>query len=193
MEVDQRRNDILIVDDLFSSQELATFLGAAESATFDRQDLGRGAYTARERAIVDSIEIADLLWLKLEPLLPQLGTWFSGAGTPRLDPPVDQWEFVGCNPRTRFYRYGLGGSFLRHEDEPWKPGRSTRSVLTVLVYLPVDDCVGGETVIDGEVVAVISGRVAVFQHGVLHEGRPVERGQKLVLRNDVVASTEADF
>jgi len=57
----------------------------------------------------------------------------------------------------------------------------------VLVYLPTDEpCVGGETVIDGEVVSAEPGRVVVFPHDLLHEGRPVESGQKLVLRNDII-------
>ena len=60
-------------------------------------------------------------------------------------------------------------------------------MLTVLVYLPAGGCDGGETVIDGETVPVADGRVVVFDHGLLHEGKPVERGEKLVLRNDIVA------
>jgi len=41
-------------------------------------------------------------------------------------------------------------------------------------------------VIDGEVVSAEPGRVVVFPHDLLHEGRPVESGQKLVLRNDII-------
>jgi len=59
-------------------------------------------------------------------------------------------------------------------------------MLTLLLYLPVGGCEGGETVIDGETVAVVDGRIVLFEHGLRHEGKPVERGQKLVLRNDVV-------
>ncbi len=86
----------------------------------------------------------------------------------------------------------MGGSFSSHEDEPWAPDESRRSLLTVLVYLPTEEaCIGGETVIDGEVVPVEPGRIVVFDHGLLHEGKPVERGRKLVLRNDVVAGSPA--
>jgi len=54
-------------------------------------------------------------------------------------------------------------------------------------YLDVDNCQGGETVVEGEVVAPGEGRVAVFEHGLRHEGRPVVRGTKTLLRNDVLA------
>lgn len=50
---------------------------------------------------------------------------------------------------------------------------------------------GGETVIDGEVVPVVDGRIVLFEHSLLHEGRPVERGAKIVLRNDIVAKADA--
>ncbi|MGH1489853.1 MAG: 2OG-Fe(II) oxygenase [Acidimicrobiales bacterium] len=94
---------------------------------------------------------------------------------------------VRCNPRSRFYRYGLGGDFAPHQDEPWRPNESIISLLTVLVYLPAGGCQGGETVIDGEVVQVRDWRVAMFDHRLRHEGKPVEVGEKLVLRNDIVA------
>lgn len=64
-------------------------------------------------------------------------------------------------------------------------------MLTLLLYLPAGGCEGGETVIDGETVAVVEGRIVVFDHGLLHEGKPVERGQKLVLRNDIVARSDS--
>lgn len=86
------------------------------------------------------------------------------------------------------YRYGIGGDFAPHYDEAWKPGPFERSMLTVLVYLPAGGCLGGETVIDGEVVHVADWRVAIFDHRAQHEGKPVERGEKLVLRNDVIAA-----
>jgi hypothetical protein len=89
------------------------------------------------------------------------------------------------------YRYSIGGDFAPHQDEPWRPDPSTRSMLTILVYLPAGGCLGGETVVDSEVVHVRDWRVAIFDHRLLHEGKPVESGHKLVLRNDVIAETAA--
>lgn len=189
MQFERRRRDIRVLDSALSETDLAAISDAAASADFEPQDLNRGAFTARQRAVVESPQIAELLWDAVSPYLGRPGEWFGGPGTPRLDPPIDEWTFLGCNPLSRFYLYSMGGAFSEHEDEPWRPDESRRSLLTLLAYLPTEECVGGETVIDGETVAVKSGRIVVFDHGLLHEGKPVERGTKLVLRNDIVAAS----
>ncbi len=189
MHLDRRRKDIAILDGALSSESMAILGRSAASAEFESQDLNRGAFTARRRAVVESPQIAGLLWEAVSPYLGRPAEWFGGPGMPRLDPPIDEWSFLGCNPRSRFYSYSMGGTFSEHEDEPWRPDSLRRSLLTLLAYLPTDGCVGGETVIDGETVAVEPGRIVLFDHGLLHEGKPVERGTKLVLRNDVVAGS----
>ncbi len=189
MTASQVRPDILVLDDALSGDNLAVISEVARSAHFVSQDLNRGAFTARQRAAVESPQIAELLWDAVSPHLGRPAEWFGGPGMPRLDPPIDEWSFLGCNPRSRFYSYSMGGTFSEHEDEPWRPDSSRRSLLTLLAYLPTDGCVGGETVIDGDTVAVEPGRIVLFDHGLLHEGKPVERGTKLVLRNDVVAGS----
>lgn len=179
-----------MLDDVFAAADLATLTDAVESAEFETQALGPGGLRSRHRAVIEQESIALLLWERLRAHIPAPTRWSSDT-LAHLDPPAGQWTAVGCNPRTRIYRYGLGGSFSPHQDEPWRPRPSTRSMLTVLVYLSEDDCVGGETVVDGEVVSVRNGRVAVFNHDLLHEGKPVERGSKTVLRSDVVFSARA--
>lgn len=186
--VDQRRRDILVLDDVFSREQLALLSAAVQSEQFEPQDLGRGQISRRERAVLDDDELAQMMRTQIGLHLPPIPDWFAGQGTPLLEPTIENWVAVGCNPRSRIYRYSMGAAFSEHRDEPWKPDADTRSMLTVLVYLPTGGCEGGETVIDGETVGVADGRVVVFDHGLLHEGKPVESGQKLVLRNDVVAS-----
>lgn len=186
------RPGVVVVDDLFTSTELEAVAVEMGKLRFEEQDLGRGVIGRRHRASTESPELAGLIWGRLAPHLPPVSAFFSGGpGTPRLDPTLDQWEAVGCNARMRAYRYGMGASFSEHEDEPWRPDAEHRTMLTVLIYLPCGGCEGGETVIDGFVVPVIEGRTVVFDHGLLHEGRPVERGNKLTLRSDVVASPAA--
>jgi len=189
VKAERSRHDILVLDGALSPETLDDLAGLARTASFESQDLNRGAFTARQRAVVESLQIAELLWTAVSPYLGRPAEWFGGPGAPRLDPPIDEWSFLECNPRSRFYSYSMGGTFSEHEDEPWRPDASRRSLLTLLAYLPTDRCVGGETVIDGETVAVEPGRIVLFDHGLLHEGKPVERGMKLVLRNDVVAGS----
>ena len=179
---------VVVLDDLFATHELTDIAEQAGSLSFEEQDLGRGVIGRRYRASTDAPDLAGLIWERLAPVLPPVSAFFSGGpGTPKLDPSIEHWVAEGCNPRLRVYRYGMGASFSEHEDEPWRPDASRRTMLTVLIYLPCGGCEGGETVIEGHVVPILEGRVVVFDHGLLHEGRPVERGNKLTLRTDVVA------
>lgn len=182
----QPRPGMMVLDGILGDDDLEWLSAVVASLNFEDQEIGRGVLASRQRALSGDPAIASLLWSRLEPVLPPVSTWLDSV-TRRLDPPLEFWRAVGCNPRTRFYRYRVGASFSMHEDEPWRPNSHTRSLLTVLAYLPCGGCDGGETVIDGEVVQPIDGRVVVFDHALAHEGRPVERGSKIVLRSDVIA------
>lgn len=188
--VEWRRQGILVLDDVFDDGELAILSSIASTSLFEEQELGRGLTPARsrQRAQAESQEVANILWWHLAEHVSPLARWFDGRHHGiRLHPEIDRWVPSECNSRSRLYRYRIGADFREHEDEAWRPKRNVRSFLTVLVYLPTDEpCVGGETVIDGEVVAVKPGRIVVFPHDLLHEGRPVESGKKLVLRNDII-------
>lgn len=143
----------------------------------------------REHTSTDAPAIAALLWERLAPHLPPLSDWFEPDRAPRLSPPIEAWHLQGCNDRIRYYRYGKGDRFAPHVDESHRFSPLERTLLTVLIYLPTPEpCTGGETVVNGEVIPVELGRAAIFDHRLLHEGRPVEAGQKLVLRTDLVAA-----
>ena len=45
----------------------------------------------------------------------------------------------------------------------------------------------------GEAIVVKDWRIALFDHRLPHEGKPVDHGSKLVLRNDIVASAAASL
>jgi hypothetical protein len=188
-QIEWRRPDIAIVDRVLKPDALVYLSEVANRAIFETRPLGRAVLRERDRSVSDDPFIADLLWRCLAPLMPSVANWFSSAAHAAIDPPGNERQASGCNPRSRIYKYELGASFPPHTDEPWRRDETTRSVATVLVYLPAGSCVGGETVIDGEVIPVVDGRIVVFGHGLLHEGRPVERGTKIVLRNDIVATT----
>ncbi|MCP3883015.1 MAG: hypothetical protein GY701_32145 [Sulfitobacter sp.] len=189
MQVHRRRPEIAVLDDVFTDEDKRVIGAAASAARFETQALGpRRMGRARERAVINDNPVAELLWQRIEPVVRPISSWFPEPPG-HLTPPIENWEATSCNPRTRFYRYSLGGDFAPHQDEPWRPDQTTRSMLTVLVYLPAGGCTGGETVVDTEVVQVQDWRVAIFDHRLRHEGKPVENGQKLVLRNDVIATT----
>jgi hypothetical protein len=185
-----RGKGVFVADGLLSDNDLAQLdpLGAE----FDIQRIGGGVARdglpeRREHASSDDGVAAALLWARLAPVLPPLPDWYANDALTNLDPPLARWSAVGCNPRIRYYRYQLGDRFAPHYDEPYRSRPASRTFLTVLVYLPTAvPCVGGETLVNGEVIEVFAGRIAVFDHRLIHEGRPVEGGSKLVLRTDIV-------
>lgn len=117
----------------------------------------------------------------------------------------------GLNRRWRVYRYERGHRFLPHLDDAYEASivdagggvatdPSRRSLLTVLVYL-TGGLAGGETrfwLPDRGLesfrhvsVEPVAGDALLFFHGshplsLIHEGCPVERGVKYVLRGDVL-------
>lgn len=126
------------------------------------------------RVILDDPARADALWQRLAPHVPR--TW-------------QQWHAVGLNERFRFYRYTPGQYFRWHRDGAYVRDPRERSLLTLMLYLS-DDLEGGTTDFDTRVdefhVAPVTGTALVFEHHLRHQGAPVERGVKLVLRTDVM-------
>ncbi|HET7489493.1 MAG TPA: 2OG-Fe(II) oxygenase [Acidimicrobiales bacterium] len=181
---------LLVADGLFAGVA-DEFRAAVEAVPLEIQRVGLarvdGLPERRSRGTTTEPSIPALLWPLLEPVLPPLPEWFDAGETPQLDPPVTSWRAVGCNPMTRVYRYSLGERFAPHVDRPWRPTPARRSFLTVLVYLPSGaPCLGGETVVYGTAVTCTDWRCVTFDHRLLHEGRPIEKGEKLVVRSDVV-------
>jgi hypothetical protein len=94
---------------------------------------------------------------------------------------------VGANPRLRLYRYEVGQRHGTHWDTVVELESGARSLLTLVFYLN-DDFVGGDTDFPElkERIAPQTGRALLFQHRILHEAMLVERGEKFVLRTDVL-------
>lgn len=99
------------------------------------------------------------------------------------------WARAGLNERLRFYRYEVGQAFRWHRDGAFVREAGERSALTLLLYLN-DDFEGGATELDlGTRVLPVrprAGAALIFEHDVRHQGAPVTRGTKYVLRTDVM-------
>lgn len=156
------------------------------------------AFRDNGRIEFESEEVANLLWLRLRPFVPEE---IPGEG------PAFRCA-LGCSPRIRVYRYAPGQRFGQHVDGSRdEPSLGGRTHFTVLVYLnggekdPERRVRGGETCFwkdkDGNPTTMVLAfpptlGVCLFHgHGnecMIHEGAPVQSGAKYVLRTDVVYS-----
>lgn len=130
------------------------------------------------RVMVDDAELANAWYARAQDALCQL--WFG-------------WRVVGLNERLRFYRYDVGQRFAPHTDGCFERDNGERSFFTFMVYLN-DGFDGGATAFHQRhpslLVTPERGKALVFYHRQLHEGMPVARGRKYVLRTDVMYRRE---
>jgi prolyl 4-hydroxylase len=131
------------------------------------------------RVMLDDPELAQELWPRLMPHMPER----IGAFSP-----------VGLNERFRFYRYEPGQQFDWHRDGAFFRSDEEQSMLTLLFYLN-EDCEGGTTdfnYVSTHELQVVpqTGMGLVFSHPLYHRGAPVISGRKYVLRTDVMYRRE---
>jgi predicted 2-oxoglutarate/Fe(II)-dependent dioxygenase YbiX len=126
------------------------------------------------RVILDDADLAKMWWERARESLNE--KWFD-------------WHAVGLNERFRFYRYDVGQRFAPHTDGCFERPNGERSFFTFMVYLN-GDMEGGETAFHRRHpplrVTPERGKALVFFHRQLHEGLPVTKGRKYVLRTDVM-------
>ena len=124
------------------------------------------------------------LWERVRPRVPATMSREDERTGQRLEmSPCGVFEPV------RVYRYEVGQHFGLHQDQSYFRDDGARSLLTLMVYLN-DGFGGGETDFPEQERRVVPrrGEALLFQHMLLHAGRPVTSGTKLVLRSDVLFS-----
>jgi hypothetical protein len=140
-------------------------------------------YRDNDRLVFDDARLASDVFDRVRPHLPE-----------QLDVDGERWLLVGLNERFRACRYAGGQSFCIHRDGA-HVAADRRSHLTLQIYLDaVPELIGGRTRFyrsrhGGEPIAAIAPRVGtgiVFDHRTWHDGEPVARGIKHVLRTDVM-------
>ena len=104
--------------------------------------------------------------------------------------PSGMYTPVGINPLMGISKYKPGGRFGLHTDSCHAESDQWVGMHTVLLYL--NDADGGETALyddDSRHVYTVlpkTGRMLVFYHHTLHEGKAVVSGHKYVLRTEVM-------
>lgn len=129
------------------------------------------------RVMYDDTDLAAELWRRLEP---------------NADREFGPWRAVGLNERFRLYRYEESQYFRWHRDGHFRRSTNERSFMTVMLYLS-DDFEGGTTDFKGggeQRVVPETGTFLLFDHRLQHQGSPVKRGVKYVLRTDLMYRRE---
>jgi len=174
------RHHVITIRGALTPQDCAALTAFAEGIGFSDAPIttAAGFVMAPEirnntRVMVDDPARAAELWQRLSPHIP---AFLNGC------------RALGLNERFRFYRYDRGEKFAWHYDGPYSRPNGECSRLTLMLYLN-DDFEGGATEFQLDewlVVQPEAGMVLLFDHPVLHQGSPVTRGRKYVLRTDVM-------
>ena len=179
---------IFLLRGLLGAEECESFIALGERAGYEPAPVSTDGGAVLDpqrrdsaRLIHEDPTLASRLWERVRPFIPL------GQGG---------WRAVGLYECFRLYRYDPGQKFDRHFDGYIERGGEC-SHLTLLIYLN-DDFEGGQTRffpfhLDREVtVGPRRGTAVVFLHRQLHEGAPVLRGRKYVLRTDVMYRPAGD-
>jgi len=167
-----------IEKNFLTNEECLDYIKLAESIGFEEAMIQFGKTQVMNkdirdnyRVVLDSDEIAENIWGRIKYLIPNL----------------DGWEAIGVNERFRFYRYEYGQQFKVHVDGPHRRDNGERSWVTAIIYLN-DDFDGGSTqFLDPfEIVNPETGSMLLFKHRQLHQGDPVTKGRKYVMRTDIM-------
>ena len=194
---------IWAISNFLSERECQNWVHHVEtSVTLEHlKQRGTRYMAAREccRAHRNDPDMADRLFQRLQACLPHRHDDDCHNDETSSLPPSNP---LSCNPNLRLYKYLPGHSFGPHVDESVVVGTG-RTKLTVLIYL--SNCHGGETRFEVPPNIVVrsggralpeniafapkAGSLLLHLHGddcLLHQGDPVIRGTKYVLRSDVV-------
>lgn len=195
---------ISAIDNFLSQEECCRWIDWGLKTGFEeakQKQTAEMAFRDNGRIEFESEEIAQTIWLRLRPFVPEA---IGSASASR--------RALGCSPRIRVYRYVRGQRFGQHVDGSRdEPSLGGRTHFTVLVYLnggdrdlPENQIKGGETVFwkdrGGNPTTVAlsfpptRGMCMFHGHGdecMIHEGATVLDGVKYVLRTDAVYEHDA--
>jgi predicted 2-oxoglutarate/Fe(II)-dependent dioxygenase YbiX len=179
-ELDGRNPLVLMLPHLVDAETCARLIGIIERLgpapapiTTAAGFVMRPDIRNNDRVMFDDTALAAQLFERVRPHLPE-----------RLE--VD-WRICATNERFRCYRYQPGQYFAPHYDGAFQRNPRERSLLTMLVYLNACEAGGSTRFLDLDLeVEPQPGAALLFNHFLLHEGAPVVKGTKYVLRTDVM-------
>lgn len=176
---------LIQIDDVFTLNECKSLIETAESKDMHLVDSGVAQYF---RVILDDEQLAAKLYKRLYKFIPKT---------------VDGKRVVGLNSVFRFSKYIRGGDFKMHKDGVNQDSKGNRSILTLNIFLN-DNFEGGETDFFYSPMSGIpdendlrysvkpkSGRGALFYAQQYHRGNLITKGEKWLIRTDVMVTDVA--
>ncbi|EJF66004.1 hypothetical protein DICSQDRAFT_177393 [Dichomitus squalens LYAD-421 SS1] len=192
-------DQILLIDDFFSPEECKTYVKFIDGLPLELTPPKKKGEADRvnQRISIPSIDFAQKLYAVLAPHLPE----FPYPAWVKKPAGATARAAHSCNSNIRLYKYTTGQYFGPHYDDSVRDTETgAKSEWTLLIYLTgaQDGVEGGETVFYKEqrgrpgqaiVPPLTRGQALLHRHGqdcLLHEGSPVKKGSKYVLRSDLM-------
>jgi len=170
-------DDAFLLHNVLSQQECDHHIAYAEQAGFERAtvSLAEGpklitGIRNNQRLTQENADLARSLWERIKTYMPK----------------IDAMSATSLNPILRYYKYSVGERFNKHRDGRVK-GVNAESRLSFIIYLN-SDFTGGVTEFETFEVRPQKGTALCFVHELKHKGCIVERGNKYVLRSDIMFS-----
>lgn len=185
-----------VISSLFTKQECEELLSGEIKKSFQSAISNYPTYYRNnDRFVMDNEELANHLFQKVKPYLPNTietsSTIQAENGT---------WNLKELNSRLRFCKYSANQYFHRHLDGVHYRSDTVQSKLTFMIYLnSATEFKGGRTLFfktkeTDEIWASYipkQGDLIVFDHNVWHEGEVLTEGEKFVLRSDILYSKKS--
>ncbi len=182
-----------VITSLFSKSECEQLLNQEIKNSFQKAITSYPTYYRNnERFVIDNDELSKQLFQKVKPYLPKIVEINSN-----IQAENGIWHLKELNNRLRFCKYSANQYFNRHLDGVHYRSNSIQSKLTFMVYLNgSENFTGGRTLFfktkdtDEIWTSYIpkQGDLIVFDHNVWHEGEVLTKGEKFVLRSDILYS-----
>lgn len=182
-----------VIPSLFSKIECEQLLNTDIKNSFQKAISNYPTYYRNnDRFVLDDEELANQLFEKVRPYLPEtIEVNFAMQAENGI------WHLKELNSRIRFCKYSANQYFHRHLDGVHYRNDTTQSKLTFMIYLnSATDFKGGRTLFfktkeTNEIWASYipkQGDLIIFDHNVWHEGEVLTKGEKFVLRSDILYS-----
>jgi prolyl 4-hydroxylase len=177
MELIQYPEDIMVITDFLDSEECESIIKRADAMGYEEAPINTlsGAEVFKDlrnnnRVMFDDFDLAGELFRKIRQFLPQ---------------EVDGCSLYNLNERFRIYRYEREQYFKWHRDGSFMREYTEISKITFMIYLN-EGFSGGTTDFVYCNITPSRGSALLFPHLTRHQGAPVKRGVKYVLRTDVM-------